>query len=514
MILYNGTFLSLDGKGRGDGPGSVYCGLRVDKGRIVSAYHQEQHEALQADLAAAQRTGSEDTLDCGGTFGVPGFVDTHTHSFEGGFYHNCTSLESVSSIEEAIFLMQEGGTIDGKIFAWQFEEHRVREGRFPGLQELDNAFGDTPVFIRRIDGHSCMINSAAAARIPWKNGSPDLSRPLAGSFNHEASSWFHSGVSDETIVESYRTAARLGLEHGLVRIHTMIGNGSDDLRHYRLIRDRIEDFPLEFVLYPQVTDYRLALEAGSPRLGGCILVDGSMGSRTAALTSPYLDDPATTGILYKTDDEWGAIVRDASSAGLDVCVHAIGDGAVNQIARAYIKQRKTVKSSGGEERYNQIIHCELTPDPTVELLEKAGAACVMQPMFEALWGGGSGMYSKRIGPERSGQCDRFRTLLDAGLLVTGGSDWYITGLDVIDGMNAAVNHHNRDERISPLEALKLYTVNAARLIGRGDRQGRLSPGNDADITFLASDPLSSASTEKNRVTGTFTRNRYIKRGQN
>ena len=488
-----------------DGPGDILIGLRIEADKISRVFRPGEEKILSQELS---RDG-EDALDCGGAHIVPGFADTHTHSFEGGFYHNCVSLKSSRDIEEVLQRLRSGRLIDGKMFAWEFDEHTVAENRWPSLEELDSVFPDIPVFIRRVDGHSSEVNTRAASLISWPGRVPDISAPLRGPDNHIASGWFHSGISDREILKAYQTAAEIALDGGIVRVHTMIGDGKSDMRHYRLIQDHIGDFPVEFVLYPQITDTRLAADLGSSRIGGCLLADGSIGSKTAALFEEYADSPGSTGILYKSDEQWTDIMKPAFEAGLDFCVHAIGDRAVNQIAGLY---RDLSRRNPGVELRNQVIHCEMTPDSVVEKLVQANACCVMQPLFEAEWGGRTGLYARRLGEERAALCDRFRTLTDAGLLLTGGSDWYITEMDSIAGISAAVNHHFSGESLSPYEAVAMYTANAAILIGRGGFQGKILPGYDAELTFLENDPMDFRNSPSNRVTATLIRDRYVKNG--
>jgi predicted amidohydrolase YtcJ len=92
---------------------------------------------------------------------------------------------------------------------------------------------------------------------------------------------------------------------------------------------------LRFVLYYQTMDVDKVLALGLPRIGGCILLDGDVGPRTAALSEPYVDDPACYGTLYHTQDEIDVFVLKAHRAGLQVAMHAVGDAAVEQALNAY-----------------------------------------------------------------------------------------------------------------------------------------------------------------------------------
>jgi len=133
-----------------------------------------------------------------------------------------------------------------------------------------------------------------------------------------------------------------------------------------------------------------------------------------------------------------------------------------------------------------LIHCELTPDPLVERIAASSAVCVMQPAFDLHWGGEDGLYSRSLGEVRSRQMNRFKTLRSSGITVTGGSDWYVTELDVRFGLQGAICHHNPVERLNAGGAIDLYTRSAARLSHDESRLGPIALGYQADFTIMSS----------------------------
>jgi predicted amidohydrolase YtcJ len=226
---------------------------------------------------------------------------------------------------------------------------------------------------------------------------------------------------------------------------------------------------------------------GAKRIGGCILADGSFGSHTAALTLPYTDDPLNYGMLYHDDDFWMKFVMEAHENNLQVAVHCIGDKAVNQILMAYEAAQKQSR----KDLRHELIHCELMSDDMIKRARNANVSCVMQPMFDRLWGGDAGLYAKVLGTDRAFLTNRFASITKQGILCTGGSDWYITNLNALEGIAAAVNHHNPKEALSHFEAVKLYTVNAAKLSHDESRLGTLAQNYQADFTCLESNIMNS-----------------------
>lgn len=473
------------------GPGETAAALLVEGERILALYQTESD--IPRSLAAER-------IDLAGAAAYPGFVDTHTHAFEGGLYSICTDLGGCRSISEVLERLAQAEPVGGLLIGWNLDTFALAEGRFPSREELDRIQPDLPLLIRRIDGHSSVVNGVAAGRIPWPGEIPAPDAPLVSDINRAATGWFHAAVDEEGILAAYEAASTIALTAGLTGVHGMIGDGGSDPRHYRLIRDNLDRFGVAFSLYPQIRDIPTALDLGAVRIGGCILADGSIGSYTAALKAPYADRPGTSGSLYESDDHWYGFVKAAHAAGLAACVHAIGDAAVAQIARIM----RRVYDEDPRPLPHQIIHAEMCDDETLSLLEGTPVCGVMQPAFDALWGGRDGLYRERLGEERMRLCNRYRSMRDSGILLGGSSDWYITPLDPVGGIRAAVNLHNQAEAISPYEAVSLFTRHAAALIGRDGEEGRLAPGMRADLSLL-SGPIEEADA---RVVGLIRRGRH------
>jgi predicted amidohydrolase YtcJ len=419
----------------------------------------------------------------------PGFTDTHTHSFEGGLYSFAANLGHCRSLSDLFAELKNYEPIDGILVGFNFDENLIGEKRFPSKKELDTHFSYIPVLLRRIDGHSVQINSKLKQMIEeWGNITLPGNEPYRGKWNDYVCHQFHRNISEDWVVKAYKRGATIGIKSGHTTIHSMIGDAASDPLHYQLIAEMKGEFALDLILYPQIFDVNRALQLKSHRVGGCILADGSFGSHTAALTRPYCNDKNNSGRLYKSDDEWDEFITMAHNSGLQVAVHCIGDAAIKQILRAYIKAER----GNRQNLRHQIIHCELIEDDEViDLMSEYSIAAVMQPAFDRLWGGENGFYAALLGRDRALNCNRFRSLVRGGVLVTGGSDWYITDLDALAGIDAAVNHHNEKERLEPYEAIKLYTSNAARLTGEEDRFGELVAGKQADLVCLSENPLES-----------------------
>lgn len=468
----------------------------IKEGDLVSAILVDDNGIIQDTFTHEPAIENVKKIDLKNSFVYPGFIDTHTHSFEGGLYSLNANLENVRSLEEVFSILSETKPFSGKIFAFHFEENNVKEKRFPTIDELDDLYPDIPLILRRIDGHGCVINSKAAKMIDWNEPLPsNFNGYLFGRANGKASNWFHRDLTDEAIISSYQQAANIALNNGHTAVHTMIGDAYSDLKHYKLIKENLPLFPLEFILYPQITDVDVALAIGSPRIGGCILADGSFGSYSAALLKPYSDKPDTSGILYRSDNFWLNFIQKAHENDLQVGVHCIGDAAITQILNCYEK----VQKDKPKDLKHMIIHNELTSDSILDRMANSNISAVMQPMFDRLWAGKNGLYEKRIGKERTLSTNRLASINNRGILLTGGSDWYITDINALKGIDAATRIHNKKEQLTPYQAIEIYTKNAAILSGDENRFGTMEQGKLANIVCLEEDILESRSIKDIKI---------------
>jgi len=464
MIIHNARFY-LD-----DSFDNDVKAIRIIDGRIVELLH-----AVPANL-------SPEDMDLHGEFAYPGFIDTHTHSFSGGLYssgvdlHDCPDIATLLDRIAEAARHQDAGS---PLFAWNFDEASLIEKRFPTQEELDSINPVIYILLRRVDGHSCMMSSNARAQISDISSHDPI---LRGADNDRATHWFHSSLGEASILKAYQSASQIAMRGGFCTVHTMIGDAEHSIDHFELMQARKHELPIEYVLYPQSFNIQAAVAAGAKRIGGCILADGSIGSHTAALSSSY-QDADTRGSLYHDDRFWRVFITQAHLQGLQVCVHCIGDAAIRQINNIYLELSHKYSS----DLRHQLIHCELTPDDLLSQIKASGAVPVMQPVFDLLWGGEQGFYALRLGKSRANTMNRFASFDALGVRVTGSSDWYVTELNIAMSIYACIHHHNPLERLSPQQAIRIYTQNAAWLSHDEQGLGTLKPGFQADLSVLDTD---------------------------
>lgn len=421
---------------------------------------------------------------------LPGFIDSHVHLLDVGLRRIFPSLEGVECLEEIYERLLEGykrAQDLGFIVGWDFEEDRIREKRVPLKKELDRVVKEIPLIVLRKDGHSSFLNTKSFERI-FEQEYPGIELDkhkeptgvVKGEANEEVLRYIRRNLPREIIIEAYIIASKEAVSKGITTLAALVGSDDPEDRSCEIlleIRDRLK---IDVLPFYQTTDIERVRRLGLERIGGCILIDGSFGSHTAALRQGYKDNPENRGILYFSDEELFKFLKSADDASLQTAVHAIGDRAVEQVVRIY---ERFLKDNPLRHR---IEHAELLDEELIKRIAGLGLILSVQPTFERLWG--RDMYRERLG-ERAESTNPFKRLIEAGVLIIGGSDAPITPLNPLLGISSATTHPNPSLSLSRLEATELFTTKAAYGIFRENEIGRLKKGFWADFCVLDSDPL-------------------------
>jgi predicted amidohydrolase YtcJ len=452
-------------------------------------------------------------VDLGGATLAPAFCDGHVHLPATGLYAAGMDFRGETSalrITEAFRSAVKDG--EGVLFGGNFEDPLDQ----PLLaRDLDAAVGERPALLARADMHSCiastsLLNALDLADIEGVDRDP--SGAPTGYLREQAASvawkWFENNLPPETQKAAIRSAVRLAYAKGIARVHEMFvveWRGWDSLE---IFLDAIDPVALEVTPYLGTTDVARVKELGLPRIGGDWFLDGSFGSHTAWLTEPYAGTPPSGsspyGIAYRTDEEVYEFFSEAQRAGLQVGVHAIGDAAILQAIETWEAVALDVGIDEVRRLGHRIEHFECAGDDHIRRAAHLGLRASVQPAFDHYWGGRDGLYSKRMGPIRALAMNRFKSMLQAGLVVGAGSDSTVTPLDPFLQVASLRTHHIAGQQFGPLKALRAHTVGSNMLTGTTDR-GTIAPGNKADLIMLDRDPLTIDPEEllKTEVLGTW-----------
>lgn len=479
--------------------------LAVRDGRVV---------AVGSDDEVARLEGPDTRIvELDGAFVVPGFIDAHTHFISGGFQLSSVDLRDAATPDEFARRVSDfARTVEpGSWITGGDWDHERWGGELPRKEWVDSLTPDHPVFVSRLDGHMALANSlaleaggvTAATEDPpggtivrGEGGEP------AGVLKDAAMGLVSRAVPERSTDELDRAldaAADHAVSLGVTQVHDM---GSwRDLETYRRARDEgrlplrvYSVVPLES--WERLRDFVRAEGSGDERLwwGGLKgFVDGSLGSTTAWFYEPYVDEPETRGLLTTDTARLRSWVKEADGAGLHVMVHAIGDRANDWLLDVF---RGAARENGERDRRFRIEHAQHLGSGAFARFREQGVIASMQP-YHAI---DDGRWAEnRIGPERIRTTYAFRSLLDAGATLAFGSDWTVAPLDPLLGIYAAVTRRTTDganvdgwvpeEKIAVEEALRAYTVEAARSVFREDDLGTLEEGKAADLVVLSENLL-------------------------
>jgi predicted amidohydrolase YtcJ len=474
--------------------------------RVYTLSHPSVGEWLLVDDRHVERVGRADPpeadriVELPGDTIIPGFIDTHVHLTGTTLSKIGIPLEQARSAEELLGLAAEELTHGPtKVLAHGFDESKWARTELPTLAQLDE-LGDVPIILIRADGHIALANTPALQQsgcLDQEGVDRAADDRLTGIVRRQANRclqrWFHEALSDHEVRELQLQAASTAASRGITCVHEMAIPQSHGRREVEVLLEHREQLPVDVIAYVAEKDIPWVMDLGLETLGGDLWLDGSIGARTAAVSSPY-EDGEGTGTLYEKDDELAEVFHNAHLAGLQVAVHAIGDAAIEQALRVWERVYRALDSRQRRHfraRRHRIEHFEL---PTLDQVERAaalGLAISVQPGFDALWGHPEELYEHRLGRERATGMNPFATLLSRGLEVGAGSDSPVSPLDPMFGLWALETHHDASQRMSREEAIRLFTIGSARLAHLEEKKGQLRPGFQADFAAYEADPLTA-----------------------
>jgi predicted amidohydrolase YtcJ len=433
---------------------------------------------------------SRDTqvVDCNGACIVPGLHDCHVHLTATGLLRGERDLSTCNDIPAVLSKVAELAAGQPLAYAGNFDERQMTEKRAPSRSELDTCSRGKPALISRIDGHSCIANSAALALLSIdlakpgveKDANGDPTGRLSGPVSYSAQYDFVHRLPTSSLRRADREAAAVALNAGITTVHNVIeGDASYEELQEIYIDNAV--LPIRVISKSCTTSVSKAKRLGGRVFGGDIFVDGSIGSRTAALTEEY-QDAHTRGQLYLRREHLTELFNEAAESGLSLGVHAIGDDAIEQAIAAWELVAKQRGSLSGLRP--SIDHFEIARPDHIERAARLGILLSMQPAFDYLWGGEGEMYEARLGTTRARSLNRFGSACRMGCTICGGSDSPVSPFSALLGIHSGVNHHETSERLDVDEMLRCYTAYAARLAFMEHECGTLVAGKLADFALL------------------------------
>jgi predicted amidohydrolase YtcJ len=535
LLFIGGTILTQD-------PAQpVAQAMLIEDGAVVAT-------GAGDEIASLARAGAE-TVDLAGRFVCPGFIDAHNHFVFGVLAELGTDCRTppVGSTEE--LLSKLGRTVartpSGRwVRGWGYNELDLDRGRHPALAELDRIAPDNPLVIGHRSGHMCVANTLAlqAAGISTDSRDPPngvISRDRRGGptgLLEEHASEMVDMIARDAILgadpsqcraAAYTVARRyaaLGLtsicdpcvprnveplydeitrDPGFPLGIVGLGIGRDGMFAPPL--DRLEDRPREGEDGFRVSGLKLFADGGE-QCAVCMskrgavrtalrVVRNSLRSRSlmparlvrAPVSRLGRDRMIHAGIKFYGDRDLAGLLSQTAGSGLVAAVHAIGNEAIDQVLDAI----EAARQSCGDEAGFRMEHAMMPSEESLPRIANLGVAAVVQPIFVRDFG----LPLIMTGMNREFRALAFRDLIDQGVILAGSSDAPVCDPAVLPAIESAVARRtssgevlDADQALSVDEALAMYTVNAAELLGLGKSRGALRRGCAADFVVLDDDP--------------------------
>jgi len=512
--------------------GNIYTGVEVP-----SSFHAMQRvEALAIRGDRVQAVGTEieilklkgpqtQVINLGGHFVMPGFNDAHLHLASAGFRRLTVDLTGVKSVTEfrdriraRVQTAEPGEWITGG--GWDHTLWPVKE--LPSRWDIDEVSTDHPVFLQRVDGHIAVANTRALQLASITLASKDseggkIDRDLTGSptgILRETARDALSAVIPKPTREKRRQAIAAALQDlaqwGITSAQD--NSGWEDFQVYeQLEREgkltaRISEWLAFDDSLETLKGHRAAHPGSDNMLHTGMLkgfIDGSLGSRTAALLEPYADDPKNSGLPQYEQAKLTAMTKERADAGFQIGFHAIGDKGVQMALDAFastgcvgtgvspVQAERSSANSGTDHRF-RIEHAQVTTPAQIAKFKQLKVIASMQPnhlLTDMNWA------MDRLGPKRAATSYAWAEFLKKGVTLAFGTDYPVEPVTPLRGLYAAVTRKSEDgkkeyfpeQKLAMEQAIAAYTTGSAFAEFSEKEKGTLAPGMLADFVVLDRD---------------------------
>jgi len=502
LVLLNGKIVTVDPQE------TIAEAVAVKFGKILAVGSND-------DIKSLKNEGTM-VIDLEGQTVIPGLNDTHGHLFGSGVglgHIDCSEESGVKSIKDIQNRIADRVKTTPKsewIQGVKLDESKLIEKRIPNRWDLDEAAPDHPVFITYVGAHVYVANSKALQvrritkdtedPLPWGRFDRDpATGELTGIIYEGAAELVRPDTKKEDIIKGIKRMSKKYVSAGLTCFYDSFITGKELKAFQEVLAEGELPLRVRFDMHvdtlPELEKMGFSIPPGFGnewlKISGVkVSSDGAISGRTAALRKPYLHKPDYYGELKMTRKEVIDVVMRIHKAGMRASVHANGDQAIVNYLDAV---EEALGKYPREDHRHRDIHTSVVDPDIIKRIKRLG---VIPTIFGAYAYYHGDKVLPAFGPERAEWMFAARSMLDAGLKVAAHADSEASPYPPLMGIHSLVNRRTRggkpygmSQRISVMEALKLYTINAAYHSFEEDIMGSIEPGKLADMVVLEEDIL-------------------------
>ena len=441
---------------------------------------------------------NSDIIECGGKTVLPGFIDAHLHLMS--YAESLMTLDlsfgnshhAISDIKSAIQKYSRGLSPGTWIKGKGYNEFYIDEKRHPNRWDLDEAASNYPIKLTHRSGHAHVLNSLALKLVGISKTTPD---PKGGIIERDPKTGEPTGLlyeMGEFLSDHIPTLPDKDLEKGIIEANgKLISSGITSVHDASFINSverykRIASFKERGLLSP-----RLRMMIGMKGLEEYVEQDfsGYLFKEQLGINGVKIILDETTGRLFPSKSELNEMVLKIHRRGMQVSIHAIEENAIEAACESIAFALKKIPK---RDHRHRIEHCSVCPPWLIKKMSSLDIMVVSQPSFLFFSGD---RYLKTVPDQQLKHLYPFKSLLDGGITLAASSDCPIVPPDPLIGISAAVSRKVKtgevvvsEECISMMDALELYTKNAAFVTFEEKMRGTVSPGKLADLVVLNDDP--------------------------
>ncbi len=533
MTIFLGGLMAMSGSAQNVRPAksaapsaeTIYYDGNILTGVDLTGAHPERVSALAVGKGVILGTGSDSAvltawrrpqtrlIDLHGAFVIPGINDAHVHLAEAGRQKLSIDLTGVPSLDAMLTQVQQAARSASPgqwLLGGGWDQTLWRTQTLPTKNALDRVTGDHPAIFERVDGHIAIANSAALRSAKVSRGTPD---PQGGQFDHDSSGALTGIVRDTAMqqVEAHippptmqqrRLAFTVALNDAVCNGVTSVQDYSPGWQNFLALNtmEKNGELPVRIYEWPTFNDPVPALNQernSHPASDRWLRVgmlkgfmDGSLGSRTAALLAPYSDDPGNSGIPRYKQARLNEMTIARAQQGFQIGFHAIGDRASQMALDAFAAAERSVPNASAL-RF-RIEHAQVVSPTDFQRFRQLHIIASMQPaqlLTDMRWA------QARIGPARVPYSYAWKSFLDHCVPLAFGTDYPVEPITPFRGIYAAVTRENEagtvsyepGQRLTLYQALYAYTQGSAYAEFSDKWKGKLAPGYVADFDLLDRD---------------------------